>query len=539
MEQRNMLLAFALSMIVLLGWQELFPQQEPEQPVQGQKAVSDSLNATGQAATGQAAQDQQGLQPPSMPETRPAAAAADHLATFSGSIAAGGESFELSNDLIHLTVNDKGWITRGTLLKYRESLEPGSPNVDVLFINEKGHSVYANSGVIGASRTAPFKLVRKDASSLVLQSVLDGGRVWQRTFHLSAGSYKIEITDTVSNGAGLKMYRQVVERNPDKSLNTFYEHMGPTALLNGKLVEPDYDDLAEKGAERMASIGGWTAIMNRYFIAALISNPDQNYPYYFKSDGRSYQAGLIDDGQLEGGNAVFHTQLFIGPKSIPVLEAAGAELERSVDFGWFSPIAKPMHTFLGWLYGYLGNYGWCIIILVLCIKLLFFYPTQKSYESMAGMRKLQPEMARIKELYGDDRQRMSQEMMGLYKKHKVNPMGGCLPILIQIPVFFALYKVLLMSIEMRQAPFIGWIQDMSVQDPYFVLPVIMGASMYIQQKLNPQPPDPMQAKIMQLLPAIFTVLFLFFPAGLVLYWVVNNVLSILQQRLVMKRLNVD
>jgi len=158
---------------------------------------------------------------------------------------------------------------------------------------------------------------------------------------------------------------------------------------------------------------------------------------------------------------------------------------------------------------------------------------------MAGMRKLQPEMARIKELYGDDRQRMSQEMMALYKKHKVNPMGGCLPIIIQIPVFFALYKVLLMSIEMRQAPFIGWIHDMSVQDPYFVLPVIMGASMYIQQKLNPQPQDPMQAKVMQFLPAIFTVLFLFFPAGLVLYWVVNNTLSILQQRLVMKRLNVD
>jgi YidC/Oxa1 family membrane protein insertase len=286
-------------------------------------------------------------------------------------------------------------------------------------------------------------------------------------------------------------------------------------------------------------MGGWTAIMSRYFIAALIANPDQNYPYYFKSDGHSYQAGLIDDGQVEGNDVVFNTQLYIGPKSIPILEAAGSELERSVDFGLFTPISLPMHTFLGWLYKYLGNYGFCIIILVLCIKLIFFYPTQKSYESMAGMRKLQPEMARIKELYGDDRQRMSQEMMGLYKKHKVNPMGGCLPIIIQIPVFFALYKVLLMSIEMRQAPFIGWIHDMSVQDPYFVLPVIMGATMFIQQKFNPQPQDPMQAKVMQFLPAIFTVLFLFFPAGLVLYWVVNNTLSILQQRLVMKRLKVD
>jgi YidC/Oxa1 family membrane protein insertase len=315
--------------------------------------------------------------------------------------------------------------------------------------------------------------------------------------------------------------------------------MGPTALLNGKLVEPDYDDLDEQGAERAASMGGWTAIMHRYFIAAIIANPEQDYPYYFKGDGRSYQAGLIDDGTLQGKDALFHISYYFGPKSIPILKTVNAELERSVDFGWFAPISKPMHSFLGWLYNYLGNFGFCIIVLVICIKILFFYPTQKSYQSMAGMRKLQPEMTRLKELYGDDKQKMGQEVMELYKKHKVNPLGGCLPIVIQIPVFFALYKVLLMSIEMRQAPFIGWIEDMSVQDPYFVLPLVMGASMFIQQKLNPQPADPVQAKVMQFLPVIFTALFLFFPAGLVLYWVVNNVLSIVQQRLVMKRMNVD
>ncbi len=538
MEQRNMLLAFALSMVVLLGWQELFPQQQ--EPVQQQQAESSVIVENKVAPV-----DDTYAQPPAMPDasTLSAQSSASPVPPKSDSNASHsietGKTFILGNNVIRLKVNDKGWITQGTLLKYKESLEPGAANVDALFMNENGHAVYANSGIIGAKINTPFTVVSQGKSSLTLQATLDGGQIWQRQFHLVPGSYKIEITDKIINGAGLKMYRQVVERNPNKKLNTFYEHMGPTALLNGKLVEPDYDDLAEKGAERMVSMGGWTAIMNRYFIAALIANSDQNYPYYFKSDGHSYQAGLIDDGQVEGKDVVFNTQLYIGPKSIPILKAAGAELERSVDFGWFTPISLPMHTFLGWLYKYLGNYGFCIIILVLCIKLLFFYPTQKSYESMAGMRKLQPEMARIKELYGDDRQRMSQEMMGLYKKHKVNPMGGCLPILIQIPVFFALYKVLLVSIEMRQAPFIGWIHDMSVQDPYFVLPVIMGASMFIQQKLNPQPPDPMQAKLMQFLPAIFTVLFLFFPAGLVLYWVVNNTLSILQQRLVMKRLDVD
>jgi len=534
MEQRNMLLAFALSMVVLLGWQQLFPTQDPEQVTQPQSApVTTSDHQSAPVVNND-------LQPPAMPTAKHSSGTVPEKAIveFDEPVESGA-TFELGNDLIQLKVNDKGWITKGTLLKYRQSLEPGSANVDALFMNDSGHAVYANSGVIGAKRKEPFTLVKQQPLSLSLQAKLNGGQIWLRQFKLIPGSYKIEITDKIINGAGLKMYRQVVERNPDKKLNTFYEHMGPTALLNGKLVEPDYDDLAEKGAERMASMGGWTAIMSRYFIAALIANPDQNYPYYFKSDGHSYQAGLIDDGQVEGKDIIFNTQLFIGPKSIPILKAAGAELERSVDFGWFTPISLPMHTFLGWLYQYLGNYGFCIIILVVCIKLIFFYPTQKSYESMAGMRKLQPEMARIKELYGDDRQRMSQEMMALYKKHKVNPMGGCLPIIIQIPVFFALYKVLLMSIEMRQAPFIGWIHDMSVQDPYFVLPVIMGASMYIQQKLNPQPQDPMQAKVMQFLPAIFTVLFLFFPAGLVLYWVVNNTLSILQQRLVMKRLNVD
>jgi len=194
---------------------------------------------------------------------------------------------------------------------------------------------------------------------------------------------------------------------------------------------------------------------------------------------------------------------------------------------------------LSWFYKYVPNYGWCIILLLICIKIIFFYPTQKSYESMAAMRKLQPEQKRLQERFGDDRQQLGQEMMALYKKHKVNPLGGCLPILIQIPVFFALYKVLLMSIEMRQAPFIGWLEDLSVQDPYFVLPVLMGISMFIQQRLNPQPPDPMQAKIMSFLPVLFTVMFLFFPAGLVLYWVVNNVLSIVQQRLVMSKMGVE
>ncbi len=520
-QQKNVLLAFALSMAVLLGWSLLFPGQQEAEPPQAVDASAEP-DGTGKPAA-----------KPVKQAGSPAEAAASVAANAGPAVGPSGRTFRIENDVLALELDERGWVTRATLKKYRESIEPGSPLVDFVHLGEK-QAIYLNSGPVGARVLTPFTLLRRDAGSLTLKAGLDGGREWTRTIRIEPGSYNIQVEDRISNGAGLKLYHQVVERYPDKKKNTFYEHMGPTGFLNGKLEEPDYDDLDEVGAIRKASVGGWTAIMDRYFIAAIIANPEQDYPYYFKGDGRSYQAGLIDDGTLQGQDAVFSTRMYIGPKAVATLRTANAELERSIDFGWFAFIAKPMHSFLNWMYQYVGNYGWCIILLVLLIKILFFWPTQKSYESMAAMRKLQPELQRMKELYGDDRQRMSQEMMALYKKHRVNPLGGCLPIMIQIPVFFALYKVLLMSIEMRQAPFMGWIQDMSVQDPYFVLPVLMGLSMYVQQKLNPQPADPTQAKVMQFLPPIFTVLFLFFPAGLVLYWLVNNLLSIAQQWYVLK-----
>jgi YidC/Oxa1 family membrane protein insertase len=347
------------------------------------------------------------------------------------------------------------------------------------------------------------------------------------------------VEDRIQDGIDARMFRQVVERYPNREGSTFYEHAGPIGLMDDKLQEVTYEDLDEVGTIRLDANGGWTGIMNRYFITAIYADQNRDYRYYYKGDGRSYQAGMLDDGLMDGKTALFKSNIYIGPKHIETLKEQGVGLERSVDYGWFAFISKPLHNALAWLYKYIPNYGWCIILLLIVIKIIFFYPTQKSYQSMAAMRKLQPEQKRLQERFGDDRQRLGQEMMALYKKNKVNPLGGCLPILIQIPVFFALYKVLLMSIEMRHAPFIGWIEDLSVQDPYFILPLLMGASMYIQQKLNPQPPDPMQAKIMSFLPVLFTVMFLFFPAGLVLYWVVNNVLSIIQQRLVMRKMGVD
>ena len=538
MEQRNVILAFALSMLILLGWGMLFPPVEETGQVETTKTSSqESVSAEGDSST---------------PELRPAdlneAPTLQDVATATPSAkvlkteAITGKTITIGNDLLKLDINQRGWIVAARLTQYKETLEAGSPLVSVLGEDEP-HAQYLNSGLLGEKGVSDFALVSKESvdggDRVHLRATLNDGRYWDRIYTFTKGSYLVDVEDRVQKGADVKLFRQVVERYPDREKSTFYEHAGPIGLIEDKLQEASYDDLDEAGTIRMAATGGWTGSMNRYFITAIYSDQNRDYRYYFKGDGRSYQAGIIDDGLMEGDTARFKSNIFIGPKRIPLMQALNVGLERSIDYGWFAFISKPLHDGLSWFYKYVPNYGWCIILLLICIKIIFFYPTQKSYESMAAMRKLQPEQKRLQERYGDDRQQLGQEMMALYKKHKVNPLGGCLPILIQIPVFFALYKVLLMSIEMRQAPFIGWLEDLSVQDPYFVLPVLMGISMFIQQRLNPQPPDPMQAKIMSFLPVLFTVMFLFFPAGLVLYWVVNNVLSIIQQRLVMSKMGVE
>jgi len=524
MDQRNMLMAFVLSVLVLVGWSVLFPQPESTNVapiVKNNASIQVPVDSKARVAE---------LRPTDVDvaplEQRPLQATVQNM-------------HYVTSDLIRVGMDDRGYLTETELLKYTESLEPDAKNVRVLDITE-AHQMYITSGVTGQSQATPFVQISSNSNQqtqvAVFESTLTNGMKWQRTLTLTSGSYKVHIEDRIQGGGGLKMFRQVVEKNPDRNADTFYEHMGSISLLGNELKENTYDDLDEHPIQ-IPAMGGWTGMMNRYFIAAIIGDEGKNYRYYYKGDGFSYQSGVFDDGILEKGDAVFSTDIYIGPKSIPTMETLGVGLERSVDFGWFAFIAKPMHNFMLWLFQYVNNFGWCIILLVVVIKIFFFYPTHKAYQSMGGMRKIQPEMMRLKELHGDDKQKMGQEVMKLYKKNKVNPLGGCLPILIQIPVFFALYKVLLMSIEMRQAPFIGWLHDLSVQDPYFILPVLMGASMFIQQKLNPQPADAMQAKIMQFLPPVFTIMFLFFPSGLVLYWVVNNTLAIAQQWFVMKRMN--
>ena len=285
-------------------------------------------------------------------------------------------------------------------------------------------------------------------------------------------------------------------------------------------------------------------MIQHYFLGAWVPAADSNQVFYsrYKADPDRYTLGMKSKQVYvvnAGTQQTINNGLFVGPKLQNELEQIAPGLELTVDYGALTILAKPLFWLLDMIHSLVGNWGWAIVLLTLLIKLAFYKLSETSYKSMAQMRKLTPRLQQLKERYGDDRQKMGQAQMDLFRKEKINPLGGCLPILVQIPVFIALYWVLLESVELRQAPWILWINDMSTADPYFVLPLLMGVSMFIQQKLNPAPIDPIQAKVMMALPFVFTIFFAFFPAGLVLYWVVNNVLSIAQQWYITRKIVQD
>ncbi len=284
---------------------------------------------------------------------------------------------------------------------------------------------------------------------------------------------------------------------------------------------------------------GWAAMLQHYFLGAMIPERGVAEHYYTKSlSNARYVIGLISPPRTvaAGERTLFGTQLFLGPKLQDEMKQVAPGLELTVDYGRLTFLAQPLFWLLKTIHGLIGNWGWSIVLVTMLIKLAFYKLSETSYRSMANMRKMAPRLQSLKERYGDDRQKLNQAMMELYKKEKINPLGGCLPIVVQIPVFIALYWMLLESVELRQAPFMLWMNNLSAPDPYYVLPLLMGATMLIQQKLNPAPMDPIQAKVMMVLPVVFTVFFAFFPSGLVLYWVVNNTLSISQQWVITRRI---
>lgn len=359
------------------------------------------------------------------------------------------------------------------------------------------------------------------------------------------GSYEIKVRFEVDNQSADswrgRMYGQLRRAQVEESGGLFrtYTYTGAVVSHAEKPYEKvDFSDMS-KSDLNLTVRGGWIAMIQHYFAGAWIPDQSSENHYYTKALKDSlYVAGLLTPEKIiaKGGKDSLELDLYVGPKIQKLMKDVAPNLERTVDYGWLWLIAEPLFWLLQWIHGFVGNWGWSIIILTLMIKLAFFHLSATSYKSMARMRKVQPRIVAIRERYSSDKQRMNQAMMELYKKEKINPLGGCFPILVQIPVFIALYWVLLESVELRQASFIFWLDDLSLHDPYFVLPVLMGATMFIQQKLNPAPPDPMQAKIMMALPFVFTFFFLFFPSGLVLYWFVNNLLSIAQQWVITKKI---
>ncbi len=444
----------------------------------------------------------------------------------------------------------------------RHYAELNTPDVPYILLNNNDTQTYiAKSGLIGKNGTDTsagrpvFSVdnntfeMRDGQDTLVvdLHLVQDNANITKR-FTFSRGDYLVNIEYIVENtGSDIWKANFYGQLNRD-SHNPVVSSggMGMAPFLGAALTTNEenyskftFDDIADTRFKETVS-GGWVAMVQHYFLSAWIANPDQENTFELKKQGTDdlYLMRYIAPKTevLPGNTGTITSAFYAGPKDVYRLEEIAPYLDLTVDYGFLWWIAKPIFRFLHFIYSYVGNWGWSIVLLTVSIKALFFHLSATSYRSMAKMRKIQPMMQELKERMGDDKQKMSTELMKLYKKEKVNPLGGCLPILVQMPVFISLYWVLMESVELRHTPFLFWIQDLSVKDPYFVLPLIMGLTMWIQQKLNPTPPDPMQARVMQMMPIVFTFMFLWFPSGLVLYWVVNNTLSIIQQYVITKQI---
>lgn len=458
-----------------------------------------------------------------------------------------GETFSITTDLLKATISTQGGdLIALELLNYKEHNDK-SKNF-VLF--DSKHQYLAQSGLIGDglpnhrtvfTRVAGPVELAAGANELKVRLEAAGGDGVKvaKVLTFKRNSYLVDVAWEIDNTAGKPLnahaYYQLQrdDKAPEGETMMVSTFTGPAVYTEAdKYQKIDFADVA-KGKAKFAKTAdnGWLAMVQHYFVAAWVPQDKVQREFYLRKleNGNAYQAGVIVPVVADGNKAQSAVSLYAGPQEQSQLKQVAPGLDLVVDYGWLTVVAAPIFWALEAIHKIVGNWGWAIIVLTILIKLAFFPLSAASYKSMAKMRVVTPRLMQLKERYADDRQRLNQEMMKLYQTEKINPLGGCLPILVQIPVFIALYWVLLGAVEMRDAPWIGWITDLAAADPYYILPVIMIASMIIQTKLNPTPPDPIQAKVMMAMPFIFGVMFLWFPSGLVLYWVVNNILSIAQQ----------
>jgi YidC/Oxa1 family membrane protein insertase len=493
---------------------------------------------------------------PSAPLAMPGAPAAVPAAPSAAPVPTTGEPIVVKTDLFDVDLNTLGGdIRRLTLKQVHSALDRTQPLT--LLEPDAKHYFVTQSGLLGEGLPSHKTAYESDQRAYTLrdgQDVLDvrlkardaNGVEVTKTYRFHRGSYLIDVAYEVTNKSdkpvaphayfqflrdGNAPSEAAAQTSAFAGVTTF---TGPAIYTDeSKFAKIDFGDIAKgKQVHVKKAKDGWIGIVQHYFVSAWLPKPGGEREYFTnRVSDNLYTAGVVVPvGTIApGASASVDVPLYIGPQETDKLEKLAPGLNLVVDYGWLYILAAPLFAILKFIHGLVGNWGWAIVILTILIKLVFYPLNAKAGRSMAQMKVLAPKMEKLKQLYGEDRQKLNTAMMELYKTEKINPLGGCLPIVVQIPVFIALYWVLLASIELRHAPWLGWIHDLSAPDPYFVLPVIYAISMFVQTKLNPQPADPVQAKVMMFMPVMFSIFFLFFPAGLVLYWVVQNLLSILQQ----------
>ena len=502
----------------------------------------------------------------SVPTAMSTPAAAGAAAVPAGSPAAASataparERIEVTTDVLKLSFDTEGGsLVRGELLKH---VDMNDKTRDFVLFDESRDRVYlAQTGLIGGASPLPThktvmtftgdRALKDGQDQLVLrfESPEQGGAKLVKTYTLRRGAYDIavrhEVVNTGSAPLSAQLYLQLVrDGNKPPGESSFYSTFTGPAVYTAekKFQKIEFADIEKGKADFVkSSSDGYVAMVQHYFASAwLLADGIKRDLFMRKVDTNLYAVGMIAplEAIAPGATKAVDARLFAGPQEEKLLESLTPGLELVKDYGWLTILAKPLYWLLDKLHGFIGNWGWSIVALVLVLKILFYWLNAKAYASMAKMKAINPKIMEMRERLKDKPQQMQQEMMRIYREEKVNPMGGCFPIMIQIPVFIALYWVLLASVEMRNAPWILWIKDLSTPDPFFILPVVMTLTTLLQTALNPAPPDPMQAKLMWLMPLVFSVMFFFFPAGLVLYWITNNVLSIAQQWIINTRMGV-
>ena len=489
---------------------------------------------------------------PSLVETDGPEAAAAQIQP----LQAAGERIVVETDVLRVEIGARGaGIRRAMLLQYPVKID--QPDDPLVLLDDDPNEIYIVQGGLLSQQAAPTH--EAEFSSAQERYVLDPGAdtlvvplTWRgnglevtKRYEFRRGSYLVTVSYEIRNTSGEpwqgRSYAQIQRTDPGRAgRRLVYTYLGAVFSSPEKRYEKvDFDDLRDARVDRDVR-NGWVAMLEHYFVTALVPSDTESAWHYYGRElsGDRFTVGLMSPAQVvaPGETGEVRQQVYIGPKLQHVLENVAPGLELTVDYGvlWF--IAKPLFWCLEWLHRLTGNWGWAIVLVTILLKAAFYHLSAAGYRSMANLRRVQPRILALRDRYKDDRARLNQAMMQIYKEEKINPFGGCLPILIQIPVFIALYWVLLESVEMRQAPFVLWIRDLSSPDPYWVLPIVMGVTMFVQQKLNPAPMDPVQQRVMQIMPFAFTIFFGFFPSGLVLYWVVNNILSIGQQWLITRSL---